>query len=79
MFDSLAFFFFFFVGKGKLRENNLLLFLFFVTMGDWISSHIPQLMSRAAKVYSRVLTLMALRGLELMTIGEQTQGVTTKK
>lgn len=40
---------------------------FFMTMGVRISLYAPRLIPQSLKVYSRILTLVALRGLELVT------------
>lgn len=47
-------------------------------MGVWVSLRAPQLIPRDPEVYNRVFTSISLTGLELMTVGEQTQNLTTE-
>lgn len=53
-------------------------FFFFMTMGVRTSLHAPRLISRGPKVYSRIFTSVTLKELELVTIREQTQGLSTE-
>lgn len=50
----------------------------FITMSVQVSLPAPRLIPRGPEIYSRKLTSVALRGLKLMTIEEQTQSLTTE-
>ena len=60
-----------------LRWMVMMVFFFFlITVGVRASLRAPRLIPWGLEVNGKVTPLVALRGLELVTIGEQTQGRT---